>query len=184
MREILDTKARAFTEGILASVAKSLESNDDRPLETELEDQIITFLDEMEELFPSAALKVDHKVTKVNKVERKVWGWFSVASINGQPVVDVEGDMIDIATLQKAAHAYLAKSRKADEMHDENPVGELVDSIVLTKDVQAALGIDLGMEGWFGGYHVTNDAAWEKVEKGIYRGFSIGGSAIRHIVAP
>ena len=56
---------------------------------------------------------------------------------------------------------------------------ELVESVVFSKALQDALGIDLGCEGWFGGFRITDENLLAKIEKGEYSMFSIGGSGIR-----
>ena len=52
---------------------------------------------------------------------------------------------------------------------------ELVESVIFTKDLQDSLGIDLGKEGWFVGFRITDDNLLQKVQDGTYTMFSIGG---------
>lgn len=123
------------------------------------------------------------KITKFDEELRMIWGWASVSTVAGEPVVDLQGDIIETGELQKAAHEYVAESRRGDELHRTKGTGMIVDSLVFTKEIQKALGIDLGMEGWFIGYKVGKDEPWEKVKSGEYRAFSIGGSGEREPVA-
>lgn len=171
----LQKRATQFTEDVLTAVAEGFETDDATGLTAALAAQVVKFLGDV----APTTVHIEHRVAKFNEDQRKVWGWFSVTSIGSDHVVDHERDVIRIETLQKAAHDYVGRSRKGDQMHDEQTSAVLVDSIVFTREVQKALGIDLGVEGWFGGYHVLSDAAWEKVKSGEYRGFSIGGTAVR-----
>ena len=47
------------------------------------------------------------------------------------------------------------------------------------KDVQKALGIDLGKVGWFGAMRFRDDEVWAAVKSGKFRAFSIGGTGVR-----
>jgi hypothetical protein len=50
---------------------------------------------------------------------------------------------------------------------------------VLTKDLQAALGIDLGKVGAFGAMKFNDEATWADVKSGKFAAFSIGGRGLR-----
>ena len=119
------------------------------------------------------------EVLKSAPEQRMVWGWVSVSTVDGQPVVDVQGDVIPVDVLEKAAHDYLRDSRAGKRQHTGPQTAELVESIVFTAEKQAALGIDLGREGWFCGFHVTDDAHWAAVKAGQLPDFSIGGTGTR-----
>ena len=58
-------------------------------------------------------------------------------------------------------------------------VGEVVESIVFTQDLQKALGIDLGRVGWFIGMHVPDQAIWKQIRAGTMGAFSIGARGVR-----
>jgi phage head maturation protease len=68
-------------------------------------------------------------------------------------------------------------------MHDGDKKGEIVESIVLTREVQDALGISLDKIGWFVGFKVYDDEVWAKVKSGELRMLSIGGRGTRHDVS-
>lgn len=122
------------------------------------------------------------EITKSDDERRMVYGFANVIEKDGEPVVDLQGDVISEDELVKAAHEFMRSYRDGHEMHEGITKGEIVESIVLTKDVQRALGIDksLNVVGWFIGYHVHDDATWKEVKKGKLRAFSIGGFASRH----
>ncbi len=120
---------------------------------------------------------------KVDDEKRVVWGWASVATKKGEFVIDRQGDIIEVGGLVDAAHELIADYRQSKEMHAGKPIGTVVESVVLSKALQDALGIDLEMEGWLIGVKVHDDAVWAEVKKGTYRAFSIGGSGERHEVA-
>jgi hypothetical protein len=58
-------------------------------------------------------------------------------------------------------------------------VSTVVDSIVLTSDVQKALGIDLGREGWFVGLKIHDPDVRKMVREGKLPALSIGGRGRR-----
>ena len=57
----------------------------------------------------------------------------------------------------------------------------LVESCVFTEEKQKAMGIPPGVlpVGWWIGFHVDDDEAWEKIQNGTYKMFSIEGTATR-----
>lgn len=128
-------------------------------------------------------VEVTMSVEKSDVDQRMVWGWASVTKVNGRPLIDLQGDIIETEELQKAVHEFVRKKRVMGDMHTVIGVGDVVDSIVLTEDLQKAMGIELGKEGWFVGVHVTNDNTWGKIKKGELTGFSIGGFGVRETVA-
>ena len=115
-------------------------------------------------------------IEKIDDEQRIVWGWAYVCEDNGSQVVDHSGQIVGPDDMQEAAHDFLLDSRMGGVMHEEEG-GSIVDSIFFSKDVQSALGIDLRKVGWFVGFHVDDDEAWQGVKSGKYKAFSIGGSA-------
>ena len=117
-----------------------------------------------------------------------VYGWASVASVNGEPVVDWQGDTISEDELVKAAHAFVTDHRTAGVMHTRdangNPVkiGDVVESVVLTRDLQKTLGRNLPITGWLVGCKITDPATRARVASGELRSFSIGGIGRRESV--
>ena len=123
----------------------------------------------------------DHKlqgtILKLDEEERIVYGWASVIEEKGAPVVDLQGDIIPEAVLRSAAHDFIEDTRAGKVMHVGTKKGRIVESIVLTKDLQKALGIDLQKVGWLIGYKVDDAETWAKVKSGDLKMFSIGGQA-------
>ncbi|MGE0718846.1 MAG: XkdF-like putative serine protease domain-containing protein [Alphaproteobacteria bacterium] len=123
-------------------------------------------------------------IAKADPALRTVWGWASVAAEAGEPVVDGEGDIVPIEELVRAAHAFMAQSRRGAAGHADGgdpvpAVGTVVESLVTTAAVQAALGTELPREGWFVGIRIEDDAVWDRVLSGELAALSIGGIARR-----
>jgi hypothetical protein len=118
------------------------------------------------------------EVLKVDVEKRLVWGWFSVIKEGGKPVVDSQGDVIEEPELVAAAHGFSKAYRHAKVMHQGEAIGDVVESVVLTEGLQAALGVDLGKVGWLGCMELPAEIV-AKVESGELPMFSIGGRAIR-----
>jgi hypothetical protein len=115
--------------------------------------------------------------TAVDEEQRIVRGWASVATKGGETVTDLQNDQIAIEALTKAAHAFIAGSRASLKNHAGKPVGTVVESMIFDRELQDALGVDAGAEGWLIAVHVVDDATWAEVKKGALMSFSIGGSA-------
>jgi hypothetical protein len=121
---------------------------------------------------------VSGNIAKLDKAKRLVFGWASVTTVKNTEVVDLQGDVISDEEGETASYEFVLHSRKAGEMHKKIGVGDLIESIFFSKEKQRALGIDLGKVGWWVGFRITDDEVWEKIEAGVYKAFSIGGSAM------
>jgi hypothetical protein len=123
--------------------------------------------------------------TKTDISKRMAYGWASVIEKDGEQVVDHEGDVISESELIKAAQDFMINYRQSKDLHllssqdGLGNVGEVVESIILTKDIQKALGIDLNQVGWFIGVKISDEGVLQKVKSGEYAAFSIGGSGVR-----
>lgn len=107
--------------------------------------------------------------------QRLVFGWASISTNKGEEVIDKQGHIIAPDELEKAAYDFVLYSRSQGDKHIRKGVGRLVESMVFTKQKQDVLGIDLGLEGWFVGFRVDDDATWDGIKKGGLPEFSIGG---------
>lgn len=119
------------------------------------------------------------KVVKMDEDQHLVYGWASVVEENGNPVTDHHGDLIEPDELTKAAHEFVSEYRKAKVMHNGASIGEIVESIVFSHDIQKALGINLNKVGWFIGMKVHDDEVWKSFKSGELEMFSIGGHGER-----
>lgn len=124
-------------------------------------------------------IKSDGEVIEKQEDQRIVYGWASVIEKDGEAVVDKQGDVIEEGELIEAVHEFVSDSRVGKVMHDGGQTSRIVDSIVMTKDLQKALGIDLGKVGWLVGVKIDDDETWNLSKSGKLPMFSIGGKAIR-----
>ncbi len=119
-------------------------------------------------------------IKKADEEKQIVFGWASVAiREDGTIIEDYQHDVLDIDELEKAAYQYVLDFRNAGEVHDpaRRKKGKLIESVVLTSEKQAAMGIPPGTVpiGWWIGFKVTDPQAWEKIKSGEYRMFSVEG---------
>jgi hypothetical protein len=129
-----------------------------------------------------------------NEEKRMVWGWASVIKRDGKVVVDHQGDIIEPEELAKAAYGYVSEERTGMAMHgmtrhfEKRKVAELVESMVVTESsgfpaLMKAMGAEppspLPVEGWWVGFRILDDDAWDLVKRGVLKAFSIGGSGTR-----
>lgn len=127
-------------------------------------------------------IEVGFDVCKSREDEQLVSGWANVAiDKDGNEPLDWQDDVIAPSTLEKAAVNFMLDYRGSGEMHKGESKGTVVESIVLTKQKQAAIGIPEGYvpEGWFITVKVHDPDVFAKVKDGTYRMFSIQGSARR-----
>jgi hypothetical protein len=124
-------------------------------------------------------------VSKAIEDKRQVYGWASITEMDGQPVVDLQGDYITIEEVEKAAHKYISKSRKGGDMHvrigdDPKHVSDLIESVVITPEKKEALGLPPeSPTGWWVGMQVHDEETWQLVKDGKRPMFSVHGSGRR-----
>lgn len=121
-------------------------------------------------------------ITKAKEDEQLVSGWANVAvNADGSLPLDWQDDVIAPETLEKAAINFMLEYRESGEMHKGDSKGVVVESIVLTKEKQKAIGIPEGTvpEGWFITVKVADPEVFAKVKDGTYKMFSIQGTAKR-----
>lgn len=123
---------------------------------------------------------------KFDDDKRLAFGWASVVELNGQPVIDRQGDVIAIDEIEKASYDYMLNSRVGGRMHerthDDRPVhiSDVVESVVFTPEKCTAMGISKELSGrWWLGMKVREDDDWQRVKKGEWTGFSIHGKGLR-----
>ena len=143
-----------------------------------------TFFDIKKSTSPGGA---DVAIYKTNDDKRLVFGWASVSiKLDGEQLEDRQQDMIDPEDLEEAAYEYVLNFRDTGEEHISSmrKKGKLVESCVFTAEKQKAMGIPEGILpiGWWIGFKIEDDDAWERVKNGTYRMFSIEGKANREPV--
>jgi len=119
-------------------------------------------------------------VAKVKDAENLVFGWANISIMNdGSIPLDWQGDITSPEVLEKAAYEFVLLYRETGEMHEGECKGQLVESVMFTKEKMEAIGIPAGTipEGWWVGFYVPDNEVFEKVKTGKYRMFSIQGTA-------
>lgn len=122
------------------------------------------------------------KVAKANDSEGLVSGWANVAvNADGSLPLDWQDDIIRPKTLEKAAINFMMDYRGSGAMHEGDSKGIVVESIVFTKEKQAAIGIPEGVipEGWFITVKILDPVVFKQVKNGTFKMFSIQGHAKR-----
>lgn len=118
----------------------------------------------------------------MNEPERFILGWATVCSINGQPVTDLQGDVIDEAEMEAFAREFMATSRTGLLMHAPGePVIDYDTSLAVTSQIKAALGFEFAdrRTGWLLGGKVRDPAVFDRVRSGELQALSIGGTGVR-----
>jgi hypothetical protein len=122
---------------------------------------------------------IEGKILKADDEQRMVYGWASVVTEKGEPVIDRQGDVIEPDTLVKAVNNFMEHVRVGKAMHTGDQVGVVVHSMPITKEIGDALGIHSDREGWVVAYKVYDDNVWNMVKSGELAAFSIGGRAVK-----
>ena len=126
----------------------------------------------------------DWTIIKSEDDKKLVFGWASISiTAGGEQLEDLQHDLINPEDLEEAVYEYVLNFRDTGEEHRPNlrKKGKLVESCVFTAEKQKAMGLPEGVlpVGWWIGFKIEDDEAWEKVKNGTYRMFSIEGRAQR-----
>jgi hypothetical protein len=116
-------------------------------------------------------------ILKADEGTRMVYGWASVSTVNGELVVDQQGDTLEPAEMVKMADGFMGSVRTAKAMHQGAGIGEVLHSMPLTKDIMDAFGITCDREGWLTGIKIHDDETMQKIMRGELSELSIGGRA-------
>lgn len=128
--------------------------------------------------------ELDGKFQIAKTVEDKqlVFGWANIAKdANGNYPIDWHGDVTEPEELEKAAYTFVLKYRAMGENHEGEATAHLIESVMFTKEKQAAMGIPEGIlpEGWWTGFYIPDKEVFAKVKSGEYKMLSIQGTARR-----
>ena len=121
--------------------------------------------------------RFEGEVLSKREEEHLIWGWASVVSKDGVPVVDLGGDIIPPSVMEEAATEYMLTSRQGLDMHDGEPTAITVHSFPLTKQIAELFGISCDREGWIICQKVLDEDVWASIKQGDRLAFSIGGAA-------
>ena len=128
--------------------------------------------------------KNQFEILKADDDKRLVFGWANIAiKADGEQIEDLQKDVIDPEELENAVYKYVLEFRDGGEEHipTMRKKASLVESVMFTKEKMRVMGIPEGIvpEGWWIGFYVKDDDAWEKIKNGTYKMFSIEGKAVR-----
>ena len=128
--------------------------------------------------------RFDLAVKRQDDEKRQVFGWAIPLQKDGSPVTDLQGDMVDLPTLEFAAYDFVLHSREAGEMHEEGDKGRLIESFVASAEKYSALGVQNpdADKGWWVGFVLTEDT-YKRVKSGALPMFSIQGVGERVAVS-
>lgn len=148
----------------------------------------VLFVDEYGEshsgaIWTDSSATITFEIFKSDSTEKGlVSGWANVAvNADGTIPLDWQGDVIAPDTLEDAAIEFMLDYRDSGVRHMGDSTGVVVESIVLTKDKQVAIGIPEGIvpEGWFITVKLFDEEVIEKVKNGEFKMFSIQGCGER-----
>ena len=119
-------------------------------------------------------------ISKALDEQQLVIGWAAVVTkSNGERIVDLQGDVISIVEIEKAAHRAMSFGGrgKGGEQHENMGIGDIVESFVVSKERREALGFGEGPEGWIVALKIHDPKVWAKVKSGEYSELSFRGPA-------
>lgn len=126
------------------------------------------------------------EISKVDVDKQHVFGWCSIAKVNGEPVIDRQDDYIPVEEMERSAYDYVLHSRKGGDMHQrdgEHPMhkSDMIESFVVTPEKLEKMGIDPETvpHGWWVGFKVNDDQLWNEVKDGKKSYFSVHGRGRR-----
>lgn len=125
-------------------------------------------------------------IAKSDDSQQRIFGWVSIAvRKDGETLIDLQGDVIDIGDLEEAWYAYVVESSELNYLHVGKTRGYLIESMVFTPDKIAALGLapDAVPLGVWGGFHIPDRHDYDILKTQGYFMYSIEGEAYREELA-
>jgi hypothetical protein len=99
----------------------------------------------------------------------------SVSTVAGELIKDLHGDKMTTQALTEFSRDLMRGTRAGQFDHNGDNRHEVVQSLMLSDDIQKALNIDLGFEPYLVEIHFPDPDDWAEVEKGEW-GASIRGT--------
>lgn len=124
----------------------------------------------------AAEIALTARIVKAS--DELVWGWAFVSQLNGEPYVDLQGDILDEESMLEVAKDFMSGARALDTQHDERATGEVVFGLPMTADIAKAFGIETTTHGFMVAVRPAPDVM-AKIKDGTYTGFSLGGLGTR-----
>lgn len=124
----------------------------------------------------------DVEITKTLPDKQYAFGWASVATDkDGNIPIDWAGDVIPEDELESMAYSFVRFYGQTGEQHAGEAFGEIIESMVFSREKLALLGIPEGCVhiGWWVGFYIPDIEIFNKVKDGTYKMFSIQGSGKR-----
>lgn len=116
--------------------------------------------------------------SRISQSGDTVYGFLLVSQKGGKDYFDLHGDHVPDTVIEKIAehikNVPLLSMHKYFDPEIKGPVGHVVSSFPLTKDLADSFGIKTDTYGLIISAKVTNPAVLEAVKAGLYTGFSIG----------
>lgn len=128
---------------------------------------------------PNADICITIPIRKVSEEKRLVYG--IVLEPGAPDNTDAHKDWVSAAVIEKAAHAFLARYHRQSQLGLQHKMfGEI--GVALAECYIAPVDFEMNGEpvskgSWVMVTKVEDDALWEKVLKGEFTGYSIGGVA-------
>jgi len=126
------------------------------------------------------------EIQKFDEDKHQVFGWCSLSKVNGEDVVDRQGDYIPLEEVEKSAYDYVVNSRKGGDMHrriGEEPMhtSDMIESFVVTPEKLSKMGLPENAlpHGWWTGFSINDEEQWASVKKNERGYFSIHGKGRR-----
>ena len=120
------------------------------------------------------------EIRKVDDKKRIVAGFIAVTEDDGvTPIVDHEGDQIDVDVLETAVSKAFGGAGIAAGFQHEILAGQVVQALTVDSKEREAFGFGSGPSGLAFKMQIQNEAVWKGVESGAFREFSIHGTATR-----
>ena len=123
------------------------------------------------------------EIMKVNEELRTASGWAWTSETRAdfdspwEIYIDLQNDYIPEDVSEKAAKGYAEGDRVAKDMHQGEPIGQVIHTFPLTKANAEAMGIQSTKSGVMVTMRIDDDDVWEQVKSGERRAFSLGGAA-------
>lgn len=126
--------------------------------------------EDLSDLVKDFDIELDEDLIKYDDEHNLVFGWGYISKTKeGVQSIDHSGDFVtdeNFEDLELAVYAYNLIYRESDIGHTEKPSGNLIESVVFSKEKMEKMGIPPGIlpQGIWVGYHFSNDEDYQMIK--------------------
>lgn len=119
------------------------------------------------------------ELSKVDESLGLIFGFGIVSTVDGEPLIDLQGEWIPPEEMLKASVEFMLAKREMRVQHTDDKAGDVIFAWPLTNETAKAFGITNSQEGLMLAVRPHDPEILKQAAQGKFSGFSVGGLCAR-----